>query len=261
MTRLEVVSDPSGTAGERHLSQPRVVLGRGPDADWSFEDHAVSRRHAAIYHFPDHDEIEDLGSMAGTLVNGTRIDGQAHPASRRRRAAGVRAAALCRRPPGRPGDDAGHRSPCVHRLLRRRPQHAGVISNVGGNQYNNEYVQQIIVNRQEAFRQIAPMSRFARALFILGFSLAVSGVLGFIGSIMVMIATSNPDIDSPEAFEESTAPPELMGYPVFALAFGVALVGMALVFLGVIIQFTVSTRKKEVERRYPLPPGWGGHQS
>ena len=48
---------------------------------------------------------------------------------------------------------------------------------------------------------------------------------------------------------------------MFALAFGVALVGMALVFLGVIIQFTVSTRKKEVERRYPLPPGWGGHEA
>ena len=98
-------------------------------------------------------------------------------------------------------------------------------------------------------------------LFIVGFSLAVSGVLGFIGSIMVMIASSNPDMSSPEAFEESTRPPEFMGYPVFALAFGVALVGMALVFLGVIIQFTVSTRKKEVERRYPLPPGWGGHQA
>jgi hypothetical protein len=135
-----------------------------------------------------------------------------------------------------------------------------VISNVGGNQYN-EYVQQIIVNRQEAFRQIAPMSRIARGLFIVGFSLAVSGVLGFIGSIMVMAASSNPDMSSPEAFEESTQPPEFMGVPVFALAFGVALVGMALVFLGGIIQFTVSTRKKEVERRYPLPPGWGGHQT
>ena len=140
-------------------------------------------------------------------------------------------------------------------------QQADVISNVGGNQYNNEYVQQIIVNRQEAFRQIAPMSRLARALFILGFSLAVSGALGFIGSIMVIIARGRSDMGSPEAVEESTRAPEVLGYPVFALAFGVALVGMALVFLGVIIQFTVSTRKKEVERRYPLPPGWGGHQA
>ncbi len=261
MTRLEVVSDPSGTAGERQLSQPRVVLGRGPDADWSFSDLGVSRRHAAIHHSPDRDDIEDLGSKAGTLVNGSRVHGR-HTL---RPGDVVQLASVRLR---YVGDQLG--SPVMTQATDPHAsavsfdvdqQHAGVISNVGGNQYNNEYVQQIIVNRQEAFRQIAPMSRFARALFILGFSLAVSGVLGFIGSIMVMIATSNPDMSSPEAFEESTAPPQLMGYPVFALAFGVALVGMALVFLGVIIQFTVSTRKREVERRYPLPPGWGGHQS
>ncbi len=260
VTRLEVVSDTSGTAGERDLSQPRVVLGRGPAADWSFGDHAVSRQHAAIHHFPDHDEIEDLGSIAGTLVNGIRIDRRRtlHPGDVVQLAS-VRLRYV--------GDQLG--SPV---LTQATPPHAsnvsfdvdrqqaGVISNVGGNQYN-EYVQQIIVNRQEAFRQIAPMSRIARGLFIVGFSLAVSGVLGFIGSIMVMAASSNPDMSSPEAFEESTRPPDLMGIPVFALAFGVALVGMALVFLGVIIQFTVSTRKKEVERRYPLPPGWGGHQT
>ncbi len=260
MTRLEVVSDPSGAPQDRHLSQPRVVLGRGPEADWSFGDHAVSRRHAAIYHSPDHDEIEDLGSKWGTLVNGTRVQGRrtlrpgdvVQLASVRLRyvedhLGGAMATQVTDPHPANVAFDVDQ-------------QHGGVISNVGGNQYN-EYVQQIIVNRQEAFRQIAPMSRIARGLFIVGFSLAVSGVLGFIGSIMVMIASSNPDMSSPEAFEESTRPPEFMGYPVFALAFGVALVGMALVFLGVIIQFTVSTRKKEVERRYPLPPGWGGHEA
>ncbi len=260
MTRLEVVSDPSGTAGERHLSQPRVVLGRGPAAEWSFSDHAVSRQHAAIYHFPDHDEIEDLGSIAGTLVNGIRIDGR-----RTLRPGDVVQLASVRL---RYVED--HRGAAMAtQVTDPHPakvsfdvdaQRAGVISNVGGNQYNNEYVQQIIVNRQEAFRQIAPMSRLARALFILGFSLAVSGALGFIGSIMVIIARGWSDMDSGAAAGESIEAPELFGYPVFALAFGVALVGMAIVFLGVIIQFTVSTRKKEVERRYPLPPGWGGHQ-
>ena len=260
MTRLEVVSDPSGAPQDRHLSQPRVVLGRGPEADWSFGDQAVSRRHAAIYHSPDHDEIEDLGSKWGTLVNGTRVQG------RRTLRPGdvVQLASVQLR---YVEDHLG--SAMATQVTDPHPanvafdvdqQTGGVISNVGGNQYN-EYVQQIIVNRQEAFRQIAPMSRIARGLFIVGFSLAATGVLGFIGSIMVMIASSNPDMSSPEAFEESTRPPEFMGYPVFALAFGVALVGMALVFLGVIIQFTVSTRKKEVERRYPLPPGWGGHQA
>ena len=31
----------------------------------------------------------------------------------------------------------------------------------------------------------------------------------------------------------------------------------ALFFLGMIIQFAASTRRREVDRRYPLPPGWG----
>ena len=261
MTRLEVVSDPSGTAGDRHLSEPRVVLGRGPDADWSFDDHAVSRHHAVIHHSPDHDEIEDLGSMAGTLVNGTRIDGR-----RTLRPGDVVQLASVRL--RYVGDHLG--SPVMAQATEPHAsnvsfdvdhQQADVISNIGGNQYNNEYVQQIIVNRQEAFRQIAPMSRLARALFILGFSLAVSGALGFIGSIMVIVARGWSDMGSQAAVEESISAPEVLGYPVFALAFGVALVGMALVFLGGIIQFTVSTRKKEVERRYPLPPGWGGHHS
>ena len=259
VTRLVMLDGSGGASQERHLSQPRLVLGRGQDADWAFGDQAVSRRHAAIHHSADHDEIEDLGSMAGTLVNGIRVEGRrtlhdddlVQLASVRLRYVGDHA-----------GSVAGTQATDPHGSnvsFGVDQQHGGIISNVGHDQYNS-YVQQIIVNREDAFRQIASMSRVARALFILGFTLAASGILGFIGSIMYIIASTEPDMSSPEAFEESTQPPELFGYPVFALAFGVALVGMALVFLGVIIRFTVSTRKKEVERRYPLPPGWGGHQ-
>jgi hypothetical protein len=260
VTRLELVSDPSGAPQDRHLSQPRVVLGRGPEADWSFGDQAVSRRHAAIYHSPDHDEIEDLGSKWGTLVNGTRVQGR-----RTLRPGDVVQLASVRL--RYVEDHLG--SAMATQVTDSQPanvafdveqQTGGVISNIGGNQYN-EYVQQIIVNRQEAFRQIAPMSRIARGLFILGFSLAATGVLGFVGSIMVMVAGAATRSGNSDASTASPPIPEVLGYPVFALAFGAALVGMALVFLGVIIQFTVSTRKKEVERRYPLPPGWGGHQA
>lgn len=63
--RLERL-DSSGIPQERLLSQPRLVLGRRKDADWSCGDQPVSRRHAAIQHSGDHDEIEDLGSMVAT---------------------------------------------------------------------------------------------------------------------------------------------------------------------------------------------------
>ena len=260
MTRLVMLDGSGGASSERHLSQPQLVLGRGVDADWAFGDQAVSRRHAAVRHFADHDEIEDLGSKAGTLVNGIRVEGRRtlHDDDL------VQLASVQLRYVGdHPGSPAVTHATDPHGFnvsFGVDKQSAGVISNVGHDQYNS-YVQQIIVSREAAFRQIAPMSRVARGLFIVGFSLAVSGALGFIGAIMVMVARGFTEFGSPAAFDGSIPAPELWGYPVFALAFGVALVGMALVFLGVIIQFTVSTRKKEVERRYPLPPGWGGHQA
>jgi hypothetical protein len=198
--------------------------------------------------------------MAGTLVNGIRVEGR-----RTLRAGDVLQLASVRL--RYVGDNEDH--PMATQTTDPHPsaasfevdqQHGGVISNVGHDQYNS-YVQQIIVSREDAFRQIASMSRVARGLFIVGFTLAVSGVLGFMASGLLEIAKGSPDMSSLEAFRSSTQPIEVLGYPLFALAFGVALVGMALVFVGVIIQFTVSTRKKEVDRRYPLPPGWGGQQS
>lgn len=239
------------------MTEPRLVLGRGHDADWSFADGAVSRRHAAVYHLSDHDEIEDLGSTSGTLVNGRPFDGRrtlldgdvVQLASVRVRYVGDVSSGAA----SGPATDRGG----VGATFDIDEQRAGVISNVGRDQYNH-YVQQVIVHREDAFRQIENMSRTARALIILGFSIAAGGVLTFIGSILVDGATSQPDVSSAEAFNESTQPVEILGIPAFALAFGAALVGFALFFVGTIIQFAASTRKKDVDRQYPLPPGWGG---
>jgi Protein of unknown function (DUF3662)/FHA domain len=55
------------------LGQELAAIGRMPDCAVALSDPQVSRRHAEIR--PDHDgyRIVDLGSMNGTLVNGTRI--------------------------------------------------------------------------------------------------------------------------------------------------------------------------------------------
>lgn len=258
MTRLQLLGDSGGDHRELGLNRPRVVLGRGPDADWSFDDAAVSRRHAAVHHAPGRDEIEDLGSRAGTLVNGRPVHGR-----RPLRVGDVveLASVRLRYLADDPGDDGATTSMALSTVpvtFDVDEQHGGVISNVGRDQYN-QYVQQVIVSREDAFRQIASMSRVARVLFIVGFSMAAVGVLGTIGSVLLEASRTDPDMSSAEAFRESTQPAELLGVPVFALTMGVALVGMGLAFLGVIIQFAASTRKRDVDRRYPLPPGWGGH--
>jgi hypothetical protein len=256
VSRLELLGDLSGTAHDRHVTEPRLVLGRGHDADWSFTDGAVSRRHAAVYHLPDHDEIEDLGSTSGTLVNGQRLHGR-----RTLRDGDVVELATVRvryvddvNSSSGPGPATGRGGSASFDIDQ---QHAGVISNVGRDQYN-QYVHQVIVHREDAYRQIAVMSRTARALTIVGLSLAAGGILTFIGSIVFEGATTQPDLSDPEAFQESTQSVELLGIPIYALAMGVALVGFACFFVGVVIQFAAATRRKEVDHRYPLPPGWGG---
>ena len=58
------------------LGQEPVVIGRMPDCAVALSDPQVSRHHAEVR--PEHDgyRVVDLGSMNGTLVNGTRVGEQ-----------------------------------------------------------------------------------------------------------------------------------------------------------------------------------------
>jgi pSer/pThr/pTyr-binding forkhead associated (FHA) protein len=61
-------------AGRRVEVTSALVLGRRA-ADLVIEDPQVSRRHASVRPAGDALEVEDLGSLNGTWVNGTRIAG------------------------------------------------------------------------------------------------------------------------------------------------------------------------------------------
>jgi pSer/pThr/pTyr-binding forkhead associated (FHA) protein len=60
-------------AGQRVQVASALVLGR--QADLVVDDPQVSRRHAVLRPAGDALEVEDLGSLNGTWVNGARIDG------------------------------------------------------------------------------------------------------------------------------------------------------------------------------------------
>jgi pSer/pThr/pTyr-binding forkhead associated (FHA) protein len=62
-------------AGRRVEVAAALVLGR--QADLVIDDPQVSRRHATLRPAGDRLEVEDLGSLNGTWVNGARIDGPA----------------------------------------------------------------------------------------------------------------------------------------------------------------------------------------
>lgn len=58
---------------ELPLHRPRVVIGRGNDADLVFVDETVSRQHAAIAFRSGRFVVEDLESSNGTWVDGERV--------------------------------------------------------------------------------------------------------------------------------------------------------------------------------------------
>jgi class 3 adenylate cyclase len=60
-------------AGHRVGIGHSLVVGRGEDADLVIDDSEISRRHAVFRRNRDAIEVEDLGSLNGTWVNGARI--------------------------------------------------------------------------------------------------------------------------------------------------------------------------------------------
>ncbi len=69
---LTLLSGPqAGT--EVLLDKARVIVGRGPGVDLSFDDAAVSSRHAAFELEKDQFHVRDLGSTNGVLVNGGAV--------------------------------------------------------------------------------------------------------------------------------------------------------------------------------------------
>ena len=71
MPALVVRSGP--LAGRRVEVGAELVLGR-EHADVTLDDEEVSRRHAVVRPVPGGLEVEDLGSLNGTWVNGARIE-------------------------------------------------------------------------------------------------------------------------------------------------------------------------------------------
>jgi pSer/pThr/pTyr-binding forkhead associated (FHA) protein len=69
-TLVIVSGDAAGV--EHSLDRSMVTVGRGPEADLSFADDAMSRTHAAFELAEDGFRVRDLGSTNGVLVNGSR---------------------------------------------------------------------------------------------------------------------------------------------------------------------------------------------
>lgn len=71
-----LISQRGPGAGSRFLLDADLtVAGRHPNADIFLDDVTVSRKHAEFVRSGERFEVRDLGSMNGTYLNGSRVEG------------------------------------------------------------------------------------------------------------------------------------------------------------------------------------------
>lgn len=68
-----VLAAGNDAGNEFALDTPAHVLGRGDSADLRFDDPALSSEHATLEFVGDGYRVRDLGSMNGTLLNGSEV--------------------------------------------------------------------------------------------------------------------------------------------------------------------------------------------
>lgn len=212
----------------------------------------------------NHAVVEDLGSSAGTRVNG--VPAAAATILHDGDVISFAGVSVRYESAGSPVDETRisaplphHSSPPTQAGPARRPtpapaavrydvgqQHAGVISNVGRDQYN-AYVQQ----RESFLREVAATKSKARVLAWLGFLLLVAGFVVYGATILRFIQRV-------PTFDESTNPqdvellgPTIFGVPVGILGLGLFLLGSVLLVVGIVLHIVASARRRRVDRDMP----------
>jgi uncharacterized integral membrane protein len=131
-----------------------------------------------------------------------------------------------------------------------------MINNVGRDQYNAQ-VQQVIQERNSFMREIASTKTKARWLVWLGLLLFVAGFALFAAADLNLLKQISSDFGS-----NSTAPPAdpfgrpILGLPSGLFGWAIAAVGSLMLIIGIVLHIVATSRRKQVELRYPLPMPW-----
>jgi len=136
-------------------------------------------------------------------------------------------------------------------------QHGQVISNVGRDQYN-AHVQQVIQQRDSFLREVAATRTKARWLVWLGLLLFIAGFALFAAADLNFLKQIANDIQS-----NGTPPPPSnpLGRPIFGvpsglLGWAMGAVGALMLVIGIVLHIVATSRRRRVEREYPLPMPW-----
>lgn len=246
------------------LSARETVLGRSADCHLVLSDPHVSRAHAVVRTTVTGAVVEDLGSSGGTRVNGVpavtaRVlhDGDVISLAGvsiryQTAAASADETRISPLPPDRPAAPPPYRStarpapPPAAVRYDIGEQNAGVISNVGRDQYNS-YVQQ----RESFLREVAGTKTKARTLAWTGFLLLLPGFAVY-GGTVVRFILSVPTLDEntePEDIE--LLGPDVGGVPVGVIGLGLCLLGSVLLIVGIVLHVVAAARRRRVDQDMP----------
>ena len=284
--RLVVLAPEVIRGRQIELAADYLTVGREPTCDVCLDDPHVSRTHAALERRGGLVYVQDLGSSGGTFVNGNpaksaelhqgdvvtfatvRARFEAAPlVSAETQAMPTQAAPPPARatvspdwsgePPGRAPrarDGAAQAGPVRYEIGQ---QEAQVISNIGRDQYNAQ-VQQVIQRRDSFMREIAGTKTKARWLVWLGLLLSVVGFAMFAAADLNLLKQISSDFGS----NGSPAPPTdpfghpILGIPSGLLGWAIGAIGGLMLVIGIVLHIVATSRRKRVERDYPLPTPW-----
>lgn len=272
--RLVILAPEAIRGRQIELTRDYLTVGREPSCDVRLDDPHVSRTHAALERRGGTVYVQDLGSSGGTFVNGNQAksaelhqgDVVAFATVRARFEAAPPASAETQAMPGAMAPGRAER-PEPNPTDIRQPgpvrydigqQSADVISNVGRDQYN-AHVQQVIQQRDSFMREIASTRTKARWLVWLGLLLFVAGFAMFAAADLNFLKQIANDVQS----NGSPPPPpsDPFGHPIFGIPSGllgwaVGAVGALMLILGIVLHIVATSRRRRVEREYPLPMPW-----
>jgi hypothetical protein len=257
-----VVLAPESDRGRRiPLNKDYLVVGREQTCDIQFDDPHVSRAHAVLRRHGNAVYVEDLGSSAGTFVNGTTA------VPPRELHAGdllTFATVTARLESGGSGSDATM-------AMSARPAGAGSAHHVNEQRaevihyderrYNSQ-AQYINQQRENFLREVAATRTKARWLVWMGFVMFVVG-FGIFAAVELNLLKQisngfqNPDLGPPA---DPLGRP-VGGIPIGLIGWALAAAGLLLLILGIVLHVVATSRRKQAYREFPVLPPWQGPSS
>jgi hypothetical protein len=256
-----VVLAPESDRGRRiPLDKDYLVVGREQTCDVRFDDPRVSRAHAALRRYGNAVYVEDLGSSAGTFVNGVTAvparelhegDLLSFASVTARLESGGSGGAVTQAMTRPAGDGS------VHYV---NEQHAEVI-HYDERRYNS-HVQYVNQQRENFLREVAATRTKARwliwtgfVMFVVGFGIFAAVDLNFLKQVSTGI--QNPDSGPPtDPFGRPVA-----GIPIGLIGWALAAAGMLLLIVGIVLHVVATSRRKQAYREFPVLPPWQGPSS